>query len=138
MGVEQWLLTVVKNSETNVVVDYCQYVLMKSQNVMLTSVIVSIAEAYPEKMLDVVCDLLKTKEIFHLDSDRLVSERSASFLLFGNNLFEKERLESNKLPHRSKRLEDIILRYQTSKMCIRDRNTSVSGRQRSCGQADHV
>lgn len=113
MGVEQWLLTVVKNSETNAVVDYCQYVLMKSRNVMLTSVIVSIAEAYPEKMLDIVCDLLKTKEIFHLDSDRFVSERSASFLLFGNNLFEKERLESNKLPHRDKRLEDVILRYQT-------------------------
>lgn len=113
MGFEQWLLTVVKNSETNVVVDYCRYVLIKSENVMLTSVIASIVEAYPEKMLDVVCDLLKTKEIFHLDSARLVSEQSASFLLFGNDLFEKERLESNKLPHRRKRLEDVILGYQT-------------------------
>lgn len=125
MGVEQWLLTVVKNSETNAVVDYCQYVLMKSRNVMLTSVIVSIAEAYPEKMLDVICDLLKTKEIFHLDIDRFVSERSASFLLFGNNLFEKERLESNKLPHRDKRLEDIILRYQTDNSGISEEDFNM-------------
>ena len=66
MGFEKWLLTVVKNSESNIVVDYCQYVLMNSRNVMLTSVIVSIAEAYPEKMFDIICDLLKTKEIFQL------------------------------------------------------------------------
>lgn len=114
MGFETWLFSVVKNSAASVVTDYCRYVLKGSQNVMLTSIIVSIAEAYPEKMFDVVCDLLKTKEIFHLDSDRLASEWSASFLLFGNNLFEKERLESNKLPHRRKRLEDVILGYQTN------------------------
>ena len=114
MGFETWLFSVVKNSAASVVTDYCRYVLKGSQNVMLTSIIVSIAEAYPEKMFDVVCDLLKTKEIFHLDSDRLASEWSASFLLYGNNLFEKERLESNKLPHRRKRLEDVILGYQTN------------------------
>jgi hypothetical protein len=44
---------------------------------MLTAVIVSIAEAYPEKMIDIVCDFLKTKEIFHFDADRSVSERQA-------------------------------------------------------------
>lgn len=115
MGIEKWLLSVVENSETKDVVEYCQYILMKSQNVMLTSIIVSIAEAFPEKLFDVVCDLLKTKEIFLLDSQRFTSENSASFLVFGRNLFEKERLESNKLPHRRKRLEDVILGYQTNK-----------------------
>lgn len=125
MAFEKWLLTVVNNSETSVVVDYCQYVLLKSQNVMLTSVIVSIAEAYPDKMFEVICDLLKTKEIFHLDSRRSASERSASFLLFGNTLFEKERLESNKLPHRSKRLEDIILGYQMDNKGISDENFNL-------------
>lgn len=118
MGFEAWLLSVVKNSSMDAVTNYCQYVLMESRNVMLTSIIVSVIEAYPEKMIDVVCDILKVKEIFHLDSDRFLSEQSASFLLSGKNRFEKDRLESNKLPHRRKRLEDIILGYQTDKKDI--------------------
>lgn len=115
MGFELWLLTVVENSKKSVVVDYCRDVLIESKNVMLTAVIVSVAEAYPDKMFDIVCDLLRTKEIFHFDSSRFVSEGTASFLLHGDNLFEEERRESNKLPHRRKRLEDIILKYQTDK-----------------------
>ena len=48
MGFEKWLLTVIEHSETHIVVNYCRYILQKSRNVMLTSVIVSAAEAYPE------------------------------------------------------------------------------------------
>lgn len=125
MGFETWLLNVVKNSDANVVIDFCRDVLIKSENVMLTAVIVSIAEAYPEKMIDIVCDFLKTKEIFHFDSDRFVSERQASFLLHGDNIFEEERREANKLPHRQKRLEDIILQYQTDKNEISEEEYSV-------------
>lgn len=115
MGIEQWLLSRVKTWETKDAVEYCQYILMKSQNVMLTSVIVSIAEAFPEKLFDVVCDILKTKEIFLLDANRFASEKTASFLVGGRNIFEIERLESNKLAHRRKRLENIIFEYQTNK-----------------------
>lgn len=67
---------------------------------MLTAIIVSIAEAYPEKMLDIVCDLIKTKEIFHLDSIRFSAERTTSFALLKNDLFTNERKESNELTHR--------------------------------------
>lgn len=114
MGFEKWLLYIVKISPTNAVVDYCRYMLSKSTNVMLTAIIVSIAEAYPEKMLDVVCELLKTKEIFHLDSGRFGSEHTADFALLKNDLFTKERKESNGLPHRKIRLEDVIFQYQTN------------------------
>ena len=113
MGFERWLLNIVKTSQTSTVVDYCQFILSKSKNVMLTAIVVSIAEAYPEKMLDVVCELLKTKEIFHLDSNRFSSERTAAFALFRNDLFTKERKESNDLSHRKIRLEDVIFKYQT-------------------------
>lgn len=125
MGFETWLLNVVKNSDSNVVIDFCRDILIKSENVMLTAVIVSIAEAYPEKMIDIVCDLLKTKEIFHFDSYRFASEQQASFLLHGDNTFEEERREANKLPHRQKRLEDIILQYQTDKNEISGEEYSV-------------
>lgn len=113
MGFERWLLNIVKTSQTSTVVDYCQFILSKSKNVMLTAIVVSIAEAYPEKMLDVVCELLKTKEIFHLDSNRFSSERTVAFALFRNDLFTKERKESNDFSHRKIRLEDVIFKYQT-------------------------
>lgn len=114
MGFEAWLLLVIKDSETRDVVKYCRYILQKSRNVMLTSVIVSAAEAYPDKLFEIVCELLRTKELFHLDSYRFTAESSASFLLSGKDLLEKERLESNQLSFRKKRLEKVILSYQTN------------------------
>lgn len=84
MGFETWLFEVIKNSDTDVVMDFCRNILIKSKNVMLTAVIVSIAEAYPEKMMDIVCDFLKTKELLHFDTERFVSENTASFLLHGD------------------------------------------------------
>ncbi|MFR3285083.1 MAG: hypothetical protein ACLTR6_12750 [Clostridium fessum] len=114
MGFEKWLLMVIEHSETHIVVNYCRYILQKSRNVMLTSVIVSAAEAYPDKLFEIVCDLLRTKELFHLDSYRFTAESSASFLLSGKDLLEKERLESNRLSFRKKRLEEVILSYQTN------------------------
>lgn len=125
MGFETWLFNVVKNSNDNLVIDFCRDVLMKSENVMLTAVIVSIAEAYPGKMVDIVCDFLKTKEIFHFDSDRFMSEGQASFLLHGDNIFEEDRRQRNKLPHRRKRLEDIILQYQTNRSGISEEEYGV-------------
>ena len=105
---------VIEHSETLIVVNYCRYILQKSRNVMLTSVIVSAAEAYPDKLFEIACELLRTKELFHLDSYRFTAESSASFLLTGKDLLEKERLESNRLPFRKKRLEEVILSYQTN------------------------
>lgn len=114
MGFEKWLLMVIEHSETLIVVNYCRYILQKSRNIMLTSVIVSAAEAYPDKLFEIACELLRTKELFHLDSHRFTAESSASFLLSGKDLLEKERLESNRLPFRKKRLEEVILSYQTN------------------------
>lgn len=125
MGFETWLLNVVKISDTIEVVNFCRDILIKSKNVMLTAVIVSIAEAYPEKMVDIVCDFLKTKELFHFDVERFVAEGQASFLLHRDNIFEEERRESNKLPHRRKRLEDVILQYQTNSNGISEEEYNV-------------
>lgn len=125
MGFELWLFTAIENSKKNAAVAYCRDILIRSKNVMLTAIVVSAAEAYPEKMFDIICDFLGTKEIFHFDTSRFVSEGTASFLLHGDNLFEEERRESNKLPHRSKRLEDIILKYQTDKNLLSEKEYSL-------------
>ena len=113
MGYEQWLLDVVKTYPSEEVVNYCRYVLKSANNVMITSIIVSITTAFPEKTFPLICDLLKTKELFGYDLVRRVDERSSSFLLPGNDPWMKIRIKSNELPHRSKRLEDVILELQT-------------------------
>lgn len=114
MGFEKWLFEFAKKSDKQVLTEYCQNVLMNSKNVMLTAVIVSIAEAFPQKMIDIICDLLKTKEIFRLDGNRLAYERQKNaYFLYQNDIFIAERKESDELPHRKVNLETVILKYQT-------------------------
>ena len=115
MGYEQWLLDVAKISKAEYVTDYCRSVLKKANNVMLTSVIVSVATAFPEKLFPLVCDLLKTKELFRYDASRKASEYSSSFFVSRNSLWEKLRIKSNEMPHRAKLLENIIQEYQTDR-----------------------
>ena len=113
MGFEKWLLHIAPNTKPDILIAYFQDLLMRSNNVMLTSVIVSIAEAYPDKLFPLICDLLRTKELFHLDSHRATKEYAAFISPFAPPLFREERLESNQLPHRKERLESVILSYQS-------------------------
>ena len=115
MGFESWLYQVVKASEAAVIVAYCRDIIRRSNSVLLTAVIVSVAEAFPDKFFDLICDFIETKEIFRLDDVRHTHEYTASAFLIGEDLFQQERFESNRLPHRQARLENIILNFQTNK-----------------------
>ena len=53
MGFGLWLFTAIENSKMEAVAAYCRDILIRSKNVMLTAIVVSVAEAYPEKMFDV-------------------------------------------------------------------------------------
>ena len=115
MGFEKWLLMVIEHSETHIVVNYCRYILQKSRNVMLTSVIVSAAEAYPDKLFEIVCDLLRTKRAVSSGFVPLYCRILSFLFVVRKKIFlKKERLESNRLSFRKKRLEEVILSYQTN------------------------
>ena len=118
MALERWLLFYVKEKEAKYGIDACYKLLSESTSVAITSVVVSAVTAYPNKLFEIACILLHTKEIHIYEIKRLTSESSAGFL-FGLNrsqeFFENERRLSNQLEHRKKRFEDIILEYQISR-----------------------
>ena len=115
MAFEEYVLTYIGNVSENEAKDFCLYLLRNSNNASITAIVISAITAYPNKLFEISCILLKTKEIFMLDKSRLIAESSANFLrgMPGKNqLFDKERINSNNKEFRKKSFKDIILGYQ--------------------------
>ena len=120
MDFEFWLLDYAKKSSAAELETYCKDILSRSKNVMLTAVIVSVAEAYPEKMVNIICDFIKTKEIFIFDYYRWFSENECTNLFFNDDIFAKERKKSNSLAHRKIKLDDTIINLQIEQSKLTD------------------
>lgn len=115
MALERWLLFVVNEFDEGISKTICLDLMANSKSAALTSVVVSAVIAYPENLFDIACILLQTGEIFQLDISRVTAEHGANFCRGGlprNELFDKERINTNNLEFRKKRLEDIIINYQ--------------------------
>ncbi|MHB1154031.1 MAG: P-loop NTPase family protein [Eubacteriales bacterium] len=114
MALEKWLLEFIEQAEEKYANNLCHYLLKGSSNVCITSVITSLVTAYPEKLFDTALWLLPMKHIFNLDSQRHSQENTANWLrgLGGNQFYDSERLESNKLEFRKLTFEQIIVNYQ--------------------------
>lgn len=115
MALEEYLLQYVNSFTKTNAEALCFYLLKSSNNVAITAVILSAVIAYPDKLFDVSCVLLRTKELFHLDKIRLLSERESNYFKGFNpryKLFDDERIKSNQQEFRKKKFEDIVLSYQ--------------------------
>jgi acetolactate synthase small subunit len=92
------------------------YVLKNSNNVAPLSVLTSVAIAYPEEVEEAMLPLLSVHEFYDWDSRRALQEGSVPAPMDNSIAFaQKERWESNQLPHRNKYtrgLEDFIVNYQ--------------------------
>ena len=92
------------------------YVLKNSNNVAPIAVLTSVAIAYPEEVEEAMLPLLSVKEFYEWDLSRALQENSVLAPMDGRISFaQKERFESNQLPHRKKYqrgLRDFILDYQ--------------------------
>lgn len=92
------------------------YVLKNSNNVAPLAVLTSVAIAYPEEVEEAMLPLLSVKELYEWDLSRALQENSTLAPMDNHISFaQKERWESNKLPHRRKYqrgLRDFILDYQ--------------------------
>jgi len=92
------------------------YVLKNSNNVAPLAVLTSVAIAYPGRVEEAMLPLLSVKEFYEWDLSRALQESSVLASMDRRILFaQKERLESNQLPHRKKYqrgLRDFILDYQ--------------------------
>lgn len=92
------------------------YVLKNSNNIAPLAVLVSVTIAYPEEIGEAMLPLLSVKEFYDWDSERVLKESTATAIRDNDNLFaQKERWESNRLPHRTKYyrgMRDFILDCQ--------------------------
>lgn len=92
------------------------YVLKNSNNVAPLAVLTSVAIAYPEDVEEAMLPLLSVKEFYEWDLSRALQENSTLAPMDNHISFaQKERWESNQLPHRKKYqrgLRDFILDYQ--------------------------
>lgn len=114
MALERWLYLWVPEVIEEEAVRVCSK-LLQSHSAAITAIVVSIITAYPNKLFEVACILLHSKEILSFDISRFVSEQGVNFcrgLTPINEKFDHERISSNALPFRKKKFEDIILEYQ--------------------------
>ncbi|MFB6305845.1 MAG: hypothetical protein ABEH43_02450, partial [Flavobacteriales bacterium] len=92
------------------------YLLRNSNNVAITSVLASVSIAFPEEVGKEMLPILGVREFYSWDLSRSVQEHSVLAPMDNNIPFaQKERSDSNKLPHRRKYmrgLSDFILNYQ--------------------------
>ena len=118
MALERWLLELAEISSEKLLKKICLFLLKESNNVAITATILSVVEAYPEKLFEISCILLRTKEIFHYDIQRLTAETGANFLkgyLPKGEVFHRERISSNNLKFRKVNFEQVIMNYQIKK-----------------------
>ena len=111
MAFECWLLEWAaeddKIADSNLDFIY-NYLLTKSKCIATTSVLASVAMAYPARIGARILPVLAVKSFYDWDSTRMTHDFTHStYRDFKNPLVQPERNESNQLPHRRMRLEDL-------------------------------
>lgn len=123
MALEKWLLEVAEIFPEKLVNKFSLFLLKNSNNVAITATVLSVVEAYPEKLFKISCILLRTKEIFYYDIHRQAAEAGMIFMngyMSKDRLFNEERITSNNLEFRKTTFADVIMNYQ-----IKQENLSV-------------
>lgn len=117
MALERGLLELGKDNSKHLD-SWLLYILRKSNNSSLTAVITSVVNAYPKLCPETAKVLLSCREIVQTDIIMPVISMGhmKTYGLFrgasGAELFEKERRESDSLPHRFVNLENAALNLQ--------------------------
>jgi len=119
MALEKALLEVAESATAEQLEKWLYYLIENSNSVSITSVVLSVVLAYPEKAFNVAAILLRTKEVLLYDTSRMVRESSCKMLYsmgihrdYENRMRQNERLSSCNDKHRSKSLEHQIVTYQ--------------------------
>ena len=84
----------------------------------ITATVLSVVEAYPEKLFGISCILIRTKEICYYDTCRGAAEIRAGLMsgfLPRDKVFEEERVTSNNFEFRKITFEQVIMDYQIKK-----------------------
>lgn len=122
MALEKFLIERGKNTPNETLENILLSILSRSNSAILTSVVVSVVTALPDKTFNVAKVLFKTKELFLYDTSRYVLDSTHKIQLtslrnnFGinsdNEFHENERIDACDDKHRKFSLEHIMLQYQ--------------------------
>ena len=129
MAFEKWLYEILRILTEDEAEAFCWKVMTNSHTVAITSVIVSMIEAYPEKLSGLATVVASNLIILELDNERWISESSSGFMLGFNlrdSLYDDERKQANSMDYRKRRLEDILVQYQINEYGFsREKSTKV-------------
>lgn len=118
MALESRLLELCEGgAPDDVVQSYLNFILRESNNAASLAVVASVCTAYPGKVGKCGVDILGCPEFIQVDIARMIADQTP--LAIGGvdayaQVFQKERIASNKLPHRKESLEDLARRMQLS------------------------
>lgn len=122
MALEKWLLWVASEDNIGIIEHLCKDLILRSKSASITSIIVSVLLAYPDKLFNVAVDLFKKREFFLYDTSRMVADNSSkSFYSFGyrigvSEIYQEERIETCDQEFRKLSLERIAFNYQIFKI----------------------
>jgi hypothetical protein len=118
MALEKWLLEVASQYPKQldaILVD----ILRRGDSAALAAVVASVATAHPHTSGEALLVLLSARDYISFDRDRMAVESEASALSgmlpqlrADDKVYEEERKEANRLPHRSQDLEAAIANLQ--------------------------
>lgn len=116
MALERWLLEVAESASSDVLVEWCLYLIKNSRSASITAIVVSALLAQPSKLFNIAKVLFRTKEFFFFDLSRVQLDMSAKNLFAisrdPTGLFINERLRTCEDKHRQWSLEHLALHYQ--------------------------
>lgn len=123
MALEHWLLLLAKAGNKSIDA-WLSYIVSKSNNSALSSVVASVVIAYPRKTKETAKILLRCRDYVEIAQNMGAVDRGMSSLqqilpsLNSHQLYESERKESDNLPHRSSNLGLVALDLQITDATI--------------------
>lgn len=116
MALEKWALEAMAQQHTEgFALKALDWILRNTNNAALVSLVASICIAHPAKTGEIALALLGCRDFFALDRQRFVTESHSlapGGMGYQEQLFQEERVASNKLPHRRRHLEQLALDLQ--------------------------
>jgi hypothetical protein len=146
MALENWLISFAECAESQKNLEWAfDYIIRKSNSVMPTAVLASVATGFPNKLGRAALPLLRTPELYNLDMARIVHERGGNEINWFKSGFQRDPLaeiyaEERRVaalrPWRKEHLETLIIRLQFSD--LREKALTVIDELRSKTPEDEV
>lgn len=125
MALENWLIDKAQQEDKDILSGILNDIIKRSNSVMTTAVVVSIATGFPEKAGNAIWPLLRTAEFYELDMQRLIHDSSSTSINWHRGLWSRgvysvvyaqERDTSNSYKWRKEGLEFLVCKLQLTQM----------------------